>query len=78
MEPGIAIGGVRNIEFRNFNVKSASPPRFVGNVHTKFERVRFDNVVVNGVRQPDGEVPGDFSEAGPLVRRNTSWEVKRQ
>ena len=76
--PGIKLRGIRDITFRNFDVTSDHPLRFVGNVHTKFERVRFDNVVVNGVRQPDGEVPGDFSEAGPLVRRNTSWEVKRQ
>lgn len=68
VEPGIKLRGVRDVLFRDFDVKSARPLRFVGNVHTKFERVRFENVTVNGVRQGDGEVTGDFSAAGPLVR----------
>lgn len=76
---GIRLRSVRDIVFRNFDVTTRKPLRFVGNIHTKFERVRFENVTVNGVRQADGEVPGDYSEAGPLVRRKTeSWETKRK
>ena len=78
VEPGIRLRSVRDILFKDFDVKSARPLRFVGNVHTKFERVRFENVTVNGVRQPDGEAKGDFSEAGPLVRTAQSWETKKQ
>lgn len=79
VEAGIRLRGVRDILFRDFDVRSDKPLRFVGNIHTKFERVRFENVTVNGVRQADGEVAGDFSEAGPLARRNTeSWETKRK
>ena len=78
VDPGVKLRGVRNIAFRNFDVKSKRPLRFVGNVHSKFENVIFSNVVVNGVRQPDGAVPADFSNAGPLVRpKPVSWETKR-
>ena len=78
VEAGIKLRGVRDILFKDFDVKSARPLRFVGNVHTKFERVWFENVTVNGVRQPDGEVKGDFSESGPLVRAAQSWETRKQ
>ena len=76
--PGIKLRGVRNITYRNVNLACQRPLRFVGNVHTRFERVLFDNVTINGARQADGEVKGDYSEAGPLVRKSKSWETKRQ
>ena len=75
-EAGVKLRAVRDITFRNFDVKSARPLRFVGNVHTRFENVVFDNVKVNGVRQKDGEVSGDYTEAGPLKRTYTSWETR--
>ena len=79
VEPGIRLRSVRDVLFKDFDVKSADPLRFVGNVHTKFVRVRFENVTINGVRQPDGDVAGDFSAAGPLVRTpSRSWESKKQ
>lgn len=77
VDPGVKLRRVKDITFRNFNVKSAKPLRFVGNIHTKFENVAFDNVAVNGARRPDGEVPGDYSEAGPLKRRSVSWETRK-
>ena len=77
VDPGIRLRGVRDITFRNVDVQSKEPLRFVGNVHTRFERVRFENVTVNGLRQDDGDVPGDFTADGPLVRRKSkSWEAQ--
>lgn len=79
VDPGVKLRGIRDILFKDFKVTTANPLRFVGNVHTRFARVMFENVVVNGVRQADGEVAGDYSADGPLQRRKqTSWEAKRQ
>ena len=79
VEPGVKIRGARDIVFRNFDVRTAKPPRFVGNVHSAIERVRYENVTVNGVRQPDGDVAADCTSAGPLVRpRRLSWETANQ
>lgn len=76
VEPGVKIRSARNILFRNFDVRTAKPPRFVGNIHSKFENVRYENVTVNGQRQPDGVVAADCSAAGPLVRKaGASWET---
>ena len=69
VDPGIKLRGVKDITFRNFDVKSAHPLRFVGNVHTKFRNVTFDNVIVNGVRQKDGEVSADCTAVGSLKRK---------
>lgn len=77
-EAGVKLRAVKDITFRNFDVKSRRPLRFVGNVHTRFENVVFDNVTVNGERQKDGEVDGQYTEAGPLKRVHVSWETKRQ
>ena len=77
-EAGVKLRAVRDITFRNFDVKSRKPLRFVGNVHTRFENVVFDNVTVNGERQKDGEVAGTYTEAGPLKRAHVSWETKCQ
>lgn len=72
--PGIKIRGVRDVTFRNFDVKSALPLRFVGNVFSKIENVRFENVVVNGERRPDGDVHPDCSNAEPLKRKKTYYD----
>lgn len=72
--PGIRIRGVRDVTFRNFDVKSATPLRFVGNAFSKIENVRFENVTVNGERRPDGDVKPDCSDASPLVRRKTYYD----
>ena len=72
--PGIKIRGVRDVTFRNFDVKSADPVRFVGNVFSKIENVRFENVVVNGERQKDGVVAVDCSNDAPLKRVKTYYD----
>ena len=59
VDPGIRLRAVRDITFRNFDVKSLMPLRFVGNIHTPIENVRFESVTVNGIRQPDGLVAAD-------------------
>ena len=79
VEPGVKIRSARDIVFRNFDVRTPKPPRFVGNVHSKFERICYENVTVNGQRQPDGPVSADCSAAGPLVRKTgASWETSKQ
>ena len=76
VDPGIKLRAVKDIAFRNIGVRSRmrEPLSFVGNVHTRFENVTFENVTVNGVRQKDGEVPGDYAESRPLERPgNCLW-----
>ena len=67
---GIKLRGVRDVLFKDFNVKSAKPLRFVGNVHTKPERLRRVNFTVNGELLEDGEFVADCTNAKPLVRTN--------
>ena len=77
-ESGVKIRGVRDITFRNLNVTSAFPTQFKGNVYSKLERIRFDNVTVNDERQPDGFQPVDCTDAGPLKRIDGwSWETRK-
>ena len=42
-EPGIKIRGVRDVTFRNFNVKCAKPLRFVGNHDSILTNIRLEN-----------------------------------
>ena len=77
VQDGVKIRGVRDIEFRNFDVTTARPLRFVHNVDSPFENVRFRNVTVNGTRQPDGPVTAECRPSRPLVREHTSWETKK-
>lgn len=77
VDPGIRLRAVRDITFRNFDVKSARPIRFVGNVHTPIENVRLENVTVNGVKQTDGVVAADCTASGELKRAASgSWEPR--
>ena len=49
--PGVKIRGVRNVTFRNFNVKSAQPLRFLGNADSVLTDITLENVtaeVANG------------------------------
>ena len=79
VEPGVRIRSVRNVLIRNFDVQAVRPMTFVGNVHSKIENVRYDNVTVNGTRLPDGPVAADCTNAGPLKRVDGwSWETYRQ
>ena len=78
-EPGVKIRSVRNVLFKDFDIRGGQPNRFIGNVFSKIENVRFENVTVNGERQPDGLVAADCSNAAPLKRVNvSSWETKTQ
>lgn len=65
---GVKIRGINDVTFRNFNVKTVKPLRFVGNVWSKFRNIRHENFTVNGKRLPDGEFVGDFSNDKPFVR----------
>ena len=66
---GIKIRGVRDVLFRNFDVKSKSPLRFVGNVYSPVARIRRENFALNGERLPDGEFETTCTNTRPLRRR---------
>ena len=65
---GIKLRGVRDVLFKDFNVKSATPLRFKGNIYTKPERIRRVNFTFNGNLLPDGEFVADCTDAEPLKR----------
>ena len=67
--PGVKIRGVRDVLFRNFDVKSAKPLVFVGNFYSKIERIRRENFTLNGERLPDGEFVADCTSVKPLRRQ---------
>lgn len=64
--PGIAIRGIRDVSFRNFNVRSAKPLCFVGNVKSRIERIHRENFMLNGTRLPDGDFVADCTNDEPL------------
>lgn len=75
VEDGVKIRGVKDVTFRNFDVKSARPLRFIGNADSPIEGLRFENVTVNGERQPDGPVAPQMRPSRPLRRVGSwSWE----
>ncbi len=76
VEDGVKIRGVRDIEFKNFDVRSARPLRFVCNEDSPFENLRFTNVTVNGELQPDGVITPECHPSTPLNRTiSWSWET---
>ena len=66
VEDGVKIRGARDILFRDFDVKSARPLRFVGNADSPLENLRFENVTVNGKRRPDGLVAPEVRPSRPF------------
>ncbi len=76
VEDGVKIRGVSDITFRNFDVKTKKPIRFICNEDSKFKNLRFENVVVNDERQLDGLVKTECRPSRPLARRIVwSWET---
>ncbi len=67
--PGVKIRGVRDVMFRNFDVKSAKPLVFLGNFYSKIERIRRENFTLNGERLPDGEFVAECTSLKPLRRQ---------
>ena len=79
VEPGIKVRGIRDITYRNVDVTARRGTRFVGNVHSKMDNVRFENVTVNGVRQADGPIAADCTATGALKRADgASWETMKK
>ena len=68
VEPGVKLRGVRDVAFRNFDVRSAKPLRFIGNVYTKPERIMRTNFTLDGKLLPDGEFTADCTDDRPLKR----------
>ena len=65
---GTKIRGIRDIAFRNFNVNSARPLLFHGNVYSRIERISRENFTHNGKRLPDGEFAVDCTSTNALRR----------
>ena len=79
VEPGIKVRSIRDITYRNVDVTARRGTHFVGNVHSKMDNVRFENVTVNGVREADGPVAADCSATGTLKRADgASWETMKK
>lgn len=61
VEAGVEIRGVRDVLFKDFNVKSVKPLRFIGNSHSKLERLKRVNFTLNGTLLPDGEFEAEMN-----------------
>lgn len=66
--PGVKIRGVRDVTFRNFDVKSPDPVSLIGNIYSPIERIRHENFTFNGEKLPDGEFIADCSDTNALRR----------
>lgn len=66
---GIKIRGVRDVLFRNFDVKSKEPLRFIGNFYSPVARIRRESFRLNGELLPDGEFEVPCASTRPLRRR---------
>ena len=78
VESGIKLRGVRDILFKDLDVKSAKPLFFKGNVFTKPERLKRINFRLDGKLLPDGEFAVDCTDNRPLKRAKKGPEyVKR-
>ncbi len=79
VESGIKLRGVRDILFKDFDVKGAKPLRFIGNIHTKIERLKRVNFMLDGTLLPNGEFLADCTNDKPLKRvtKNGPDHVKR-
>ncbi len=76
VEDGVKTRGVKDVKFRDFDVQSKKPLRFIGNENAPIEGVEFSNVTVNGKRRPDGLVTPEIHPSKPLVRKESwSWET---
>ena len=76
VEDGVKIRGVKNIAFKNINVKSKEPLRFITNTASPVENITFENVESNGKKKQDGEVKVKVRPSKPLKRGNSkSWEA---
>ena len=79
VEPGIKLRGVRDILFKDFDVKGAKPLCFIGNIYTKIERLKRVNFRHDGKLLEDGEFIADCTNDKPLKRvmKNGPDHVKR-
>lgn len=64
--PGVKIRGVRDVTFRNINVKSAKPLRFVGNADSVLTSVTLENVIA----EVENEKRFEAVATEPLIIRN--------
>ena len=68
-EPGIKIRGVRDVTFRNFNVKCVSPLRFVGNHDSVLTNIRLENFKA----EVKAKTPFEAAATEPLTFRNCTF-----
>lgn len=67
--PGIKIRGVRNVMFRNFNVKCMKPLRFVGNHDSILTNIRLENFTA----EVQSKTPFAAVATEPLTFRNCTF-----
>ena len=72
-EPGIKIRGVRDVTFKNFNVKSAKPLRFVGNADSVLSNI----VLENFTAEIKSGNPYQAVATEPLTFRNCTFNGKK-
>jgi len=65
---GVKLRGIRDVLFKNVTLTGKKPSFFESNWYSPMERIRFENVTLDGVRQPDGEVKIDQRNREPLQR----------
>ena len=68
-EPGIKIRGVRDVTFRNFNVKCARPLRFIGNHDSILSNIRLENFTA----EVKAKTPLEAVATEPLTFRNCTF-----
>ena len=68
-EPGIKIRGVRDVTFRNFNVKCTKPLRFVGNHDSILTNIRLENFKA----EVKASTPFEAVATEPLTFRNCTF-----
>ena len=65
---GVDIRGIRDVSYRNFDVKTTKPLVFVGNTRSPLERIVRENFRLNGELLADGAFAADCSDDAPLKR----------
>jgi len=70
--PDVDLRGIRDVTFRNFDVRAGNPSVFVGNVRSPIERIARKSFRLNGESIPDGAFAADCTDATPLKRAEIS------
>ena len=67
VDDGIKLRRIDRVTFRNVDVRGTGT-RYWTTIRSPFGSVRYENVTINGKRQPDGQVPVSKVSDAPFVR----------